>query len=153
MARNTKTAAALLLSLGLVVALFLGTAGVSLARPNAFPCRWNWDLRSGLPQGKVVAGFDADCSNYRGGGTITISALLLRWDPQSGAWKRDRAQTKRWTNLKQRRYVELSRPCIPTKFKAQFHALLRSPGGSVVGTVSVKSRALRVVVPRTFTIG
>lgn len=100
-----------------------------------------------------MAGFTTDCSGYRGGGTLTIAARLLKWNPRSKSWRVERTQTQRWTSFEQRRFVELRKPCSPGSFKATFNAVLRSSNGAVAGTVSVKSSALRVVVPCIYSIG
>ncbi|HEY2936790.1 MAG TPA: hypothetical protein VGJ25_09320 [Gaiellaceae bacterium] len=134
--------------------LALGTLAVdSPGAGTSFPCRWHWDLRSGMPKGQVVAGFTTDCSGYRGGGSLTIAARLLKWNPESKSWRVEKAQTQRWTSFEHRRFVELRKPCTAGSFKAAFNAVLRSPSGVVAGTVSVKSGALRVVVPCIFGIG
>jgi hypothetical protein len=86
-------------------------------------------------------------------GVLVLTAKLYRWDPQSRRWQRVGASTRRWRNFDVRNWVEVSKPCVATFFRAQFRAVLRSPWGRVVGRVSVRSGRLRVSVPCVMTLG
>lgn len=131
----------------LVAALVLtGGLGSAVARVStSFPCRWQWDLHAGLRAGYVTAGSSADCAGRRG--SLTLSARLLRWNPQSKTWHADRAQTRTWRDLSGNRYVELTERCTAATFRAVFGWTLRDTGGALVSRHAVRSGVLKVPGP------
>jgi hypothetical protein len=135
----------------LLVALVLGaTAMASSATGSArgessFPCRWKWDLQAGLRDGYVTAGNSAHCGGRSG--SLTLSARLLRWDPESKTWHTVRAQTRTFRNLRANRYIELAEPCTASTVRAVFSWILRNSRGSVVGRNTVKTGSLKVPGP------
>jgi hypothetical protein len=123
----------------------LVASGAGHAAGTSFPCRWTWSLHDGLRAGYVTAGSNADCGGRSG--SLTLSARLLRWDPNSKAWHTDRAQTKTWTDLRANRYVELAEPCVASTVRAVFGWILRDSSGAVVARNSVKTGSLKVPGP------
>jgi hypothetical protein len=140
----------------LLIAATLGAAavasGTASARPtSSFPCLWHWNLTDGLPAGKVVAGMNVSCSRSQRG-VLVLTARLYRWDPQNRSWQRAGASTRRWRNFNVRNWIEVSKPCVATFFRADFRAVLRE-SGRIVASVSVRSKRLRVAVPCVLTLG
>jgi hypothetical protein len=142
-----------ILTLAATLATAAAVAGSAGAHPaSSLPCRWHWNLTDGLPPGKVVAGMNVSCGSYQGG-LLVLTARLYRWNPQQQRWQPVGASTRRWRNLNVRNWVEVTKPCAATLFRAEFRAVLRGPGGRAVGSVSVRSGRLRVSVPCVLTLG
>jgi hypothetical protein len=132
-------------------------AGIALAASGhagaagSFPCRWNWDLQSGLRTGYVTAGNSADCAGR--GGSLTLGVRLLRRDPATPGWKTAKRRTRTFHHLSGSRFVEVATPCVPARFRAVMRWTLRDARGAIVarhvvrtGTITVPSPDCRVTI-------
>ena len=135
----------LFLAVALGAAAMASSASGYARGKSSFPCRWKWDLEAGLRDGYVTAANSADCGGRSG--SLTLSARLLRWDPESKTWHTDRAQTRTWKNLRANRYVALAEPCAASTFRAVFSWILRNSRGSVVGRNTVRTGSVKVPGP------
>lgn len=137
-----------LINLGWLSALLASVAFLALpatTRSAQFPCRWNWGLNAGLPAGFVVAGINADC--FGRAGSLTLGIRLLKFNPKSRRWHTDKVKDKTFTDMKGNRGIDVTERCRFQKLRAIYRWTLRDPGGGIVATKVVRTRAWQAPGP------
>jgi hypothetical protein len=123
---------------GAALALACATAGMASAhRTSSFPCRWDYDLYTGLRPGYATGGMSANC--FGRAGRLTMTGQWYRLTLVTKKWRLDRSQTRTWSSLGVKHYIEFQERCKPGRLKAVYTWLLRDTEGRVIARNVVKT--------------
>ena len=140
------------MSLAALVAAVLAPPQFSAAG-TAYKCYVSDGLYYGLVPGEVQATGAVDCSGYGGAGSVKFTIRLQRYDAQAKSWNTVKSKSRRYRQLSRKHHFDLLSPCMPTKYRASYVAVLHKAGGVRVSTNSQKLGPITVQVPCVSTIG